>query len=301
MTHPKSSQVPLKFYIGPYKIEKYFELIRYKYPFWQDKTITSKKYSDYPINSFISSALLNAEEKPVHMQGLTYIAAQYPRYLTDLTTDFESYQSSLGQKLRYSTRRASKKFFEQSNNNPTFKAFKTVDEISEFYTLARVVASKTYQEKQLGLSIPDDPEYLEKLKTKAKDDSARGYMLFMHNKPIAFALALADEGMLVGEYMGFDPEFGKLSPGVVVKWESLKNLFDEQIFKWFDFTEGEGLHKRRFATHTFNCCNIFIVENTLKNRTLFASHRLFTNLADSIDATLDNVGLKRKIKKILRR
>jgi len=294
-------QKPLRFYIGPYKFSVNFNLVQYKIPFWDQDLNLEKSINEYPINTFLSSALIDQNIELKHKDGIVYVSSTYPRYLTDISTDFDTYQKKLGQKARYNLRKSSKKFFEQTDMNPSFKAYKTESEISEFYDLARIVSKETYQEKQLGISIPDDPKYLARLKTKAQNNEARGYLLFMNDTPIAFALALAESGTLIGEYMGFDVKYSKYSPGVVVKWESLKDLFEEQIFNWFDFTEGEGLHKRRFATHSFDCGDVFIVPPSLKNKVLFITHRGFTSLMNSLDQLLVKNNAKPTIKKWLRK
>ena len=48
--------------------------------------------------------------------------------------------------------------------------------------------------------------------------------------------------------------------------EALALLFAEQRFAWFDFTEGEGQHKRTLASGGVACRDLLLLRPTLANR-----------------------------------
>jgi CelD/BcsL family acetyltransferase involved in cellulose biosynthesis len=49
-------------------------------------------------------------------------------------------------------------------------------------------------------------------------------------------------------------------------------LMDEQSFERFDFTEGEGQHKRQFATGSLECVDLLLLRRNASN--LIAGHVL---------------------------
>jgi CelD/BcsL family acetyltransferase involved in cellulose biosynthesis len=71
---------------------------------------------------------------------------------------------------------------------------------------------------------------------------------------------------LVYAHLGYDPEFADLSPGTVLLAEALRALMAERRFRLFDFTEGEGAHKLRFASGTVDCVDLLLLRPTLLNR-----------------------------------
>ena len=40
-----------------------------------------------------------------------------------------------------------------------------------------------------------------------------------------------------------------MSPGTVLQYLALESIFDEKVNSYFDFGEGEGDHKKMFATN----------------------------------------------------
>ena len=51
-----------------------------------------------------------------------------------------------------------------------------------------------------------------------------------------------------------------------------QQLMAERRFRWFDFTEGDGQHKRLWATAAIDCADLLLLRPTAAN--LFAGHAL---------------------------
>ncbi|HWT13809.1 MAG TPA: GNAT family N-acetyltransferase [Allosphingosinicella sp.] len=77
---------------------------------------------------------------------------------------------------------------------------------------------------------------------------------------------------LVYAYLGYDPDFADASPGTVLQLEAMRQLMEERRFRLFDFTEGDGQHKRLFATGSVECVDLLLVKPTPAN--LLAAHAL---------------------------
>jgi hypothetical protein len=58
----------------------------------------------------------------------------------------------------------------------------------------------------------------------------------------------------------------------VLQLEAMRELMAERKFRLFDFTEGEGQHKRLFATGGVDCVDLLLMRPTLAN--LLAGHTL---------------------------
>ena len=69
----------------------------------------------------------------------------------------------------------------------------------------------------------------------------------------------------------------------------------------FDFTSGEGSHKKYFSTGSQRCADIYYLRPTLRNWLVVSLHSALDVLSDYIATALDYVGVKHWLKKTLRR
>lgn len=108
------------------------------------------------------------------------------------------------------------------------------------------------------------------------------------------------DGVLQYAYLGYDPQYASWSVGTILQWLALEEIFAEGRFKIFDFTEGQSEHKRMFATHHQQCANVYFLRNTLLNRTLVQGHRAMNAGSAWAGNVLERLGLKSKLRKLIR-
>ncbi|WP_416366041.1 DNA repair protein RecO C-terminal domain-containing protein [Sphingomonas aerolata] len=142
------------------------------------------------------------------------------------------------------------------------RAYRTPAEIAVFYPLAQAVSATTYQERLLGSGLPDGEAAQQGFEALAAADRVRAWLLFVEGRPIAYLCCTAQGGTLRYDHVGHDPAENALSPGAVLQVEAMRQLFDDR-FVWFDFTEGEGQHKRQFATAGTACVDLLLLRPTL--------------------------------------
>lgn len=231
---------------------------------------------------------------------LRYVVAHYTRYHIDLSGDFDRYLAKFSAKTRNTLRRKVRRFLE-IGEGCEMRAYKHPDEMEEFHRQARDVSALTYQERLLDAGIPGEPGFLAQLVALAKADSVRAYVLFLRGKAIAYLCCPAVDGVLLYSYLGYDPQHAEVSPGSVLQYLVLESLFREKRFRAFDFTEGQGEHKRFFGTHETPCADICYFRLSFSVRFWVGLHRLFDRTSVAIAALLDKVGLKTRLKRFLRR
>ncbi len=90
------------------------------------------------------------------------------------------------------------------------------------------------------------------------------------------------------------------SVGTVLQWLALESLFEENEFRFFDFTEGQSEHKKLFATHSVQCANVFFLRSNLRNKFLLHSQKAFDDFSKSIGDMLHHLGIKTMVKKLIR-
>jgi CelD/BcsL family acetyltransferase involved in cellulose biosynthesis len=137
--------------------------------------------------------------------------------------------------------------------------------VEEFYRSARAVSALTYQERLLRSGLPEGEQALAAMRDLAARDAMRGWILFLEGKPVAYLYAPAEGATLIYAHLGYDPEFADLSPGTVLQFEAMRQLMGEGRFRLFDFTEGEGQHKRLFSTGEVECADLLLLKATPAN------------------------------------
>ena len=230
---------------------------------------------------------------------IRYVPNSYHRYYVDLNGSFDDYLKKFTSKSRSTLLRKVRKFSEQPGAR--WHAYRNPSELQVFLDLAARVSAKTYQERLMDAGIPTTPEYREHVLALAERGSAIGAVLFLGDAPVSYIFSPAQDGVLLYEYVGFDPEYRELSPGTVLQYYLLQQLFSDREFRIFDFTEGEGQHKAFFATHNVYCADVYFFRRTLWNYLTIVAHAGVNAFSSGLGKFLDKLKVKSAIKKFLRK
>jgi CelD/BcsL family acetyltransferase involved in cellulose biosynthesis len=231
---------------------------------------------------------------------LCYVPSQFQRYYIDLGMTFDEYGQKFSSKTRSTIKRKLKKYAEHCGGTIPWKVYRTPAELQEFFGLARTVSAKSYQEKLLDAGLPDTDEFKRDVLTMAADDNVRGYILFDGATPVSYLFCPIRNGVLLYQYLGYDPGYTTWSVGTVLQWVALENIFAEKRFRIFDYTEGQSEHKRLFGTHSARCANVMFVESSVSAAALIRAHIAMSDLSKHAGDLLDRYGLKSRIKKLIR-
>ncbi|WP_254606391.1 GNAT family N-acetyltransferase [Sphingomonas bacterium] len=189
--------------------------------------------------------------------ALVHVRQRYARCFVDLRLGAEAWWAGLSANARSLLGRKARRLRGEVSRHAT------PDEIAAFLPPARAVAATTYQQRLLGAALPGDAEAA----AMAAGDALRGWLLHRDGRPVAFLLCSAQGATLRYDHVGHDPAAGELSPGAVLMAAALRDLFADR-FARFDFLEGDGRHKRLFATGGVECCDVLLLRRTLANRIL---------------------------------
>lgn len=207
--------------------------------------------------------------------GITFVRQRYTRYHTDLTTGFDAWFAGLSGNARSGLKRKAKKLAEANDGILDVRTYRTPAEMAEFHGLARRVAARTYQEKLLGAGLPDTMAFRAAMQGKGAAGEAFGWLLFVGGTPIAYLYCPMAQGDVRYDYVGHDPTWSDWSPGSVLHMEAFRTLFADPVAQRFDFTEGEGQHKRQFSTGGTPCADLLLLRGTVGNRATVGALRAF--------------------------
>ncbi|WP_031394306.1 GNAT family N-acetyltransferase [Sphingomonas sp. STIS6.2] len=230
---------------------------------------------------------------------LTVVRQRYVRYHADLRIGEAAWLAMLSGSARSGLKRKTKRLAALSGGALDIRGYSTPAEIAVFHPLARAVSATTYQERLLGSGLPDGEAALQGFKALAAADRVRAWLLFVEGRPIAYLCCTAQGGTLRYDHVGHDPADNALSPGAVLQVEAMRQLFDDR-FVWFDFTEGEGQHKRQFATAGTACVDLLLLRPTLANRATVAALGAFDGAAGWAKRALSHPRLTRMMRGIRR-
>lgn len=214
---------------------------------------------------------------------------------------FDNYLSTLSAKSRSTLQRKVRKLADANGGQVHWRQFTRSDEMDEFFSLARRVSALTYQERLLGSGLPTSTDFAIRAKERAANHGAYGYILFLHEKAIAYVFCFCTDGIVTYDYVGYDPAVARLSAGSVLQYLILQALFEQTGIRVFDFTEGEGAHKTLFSTDARLCAKTYCFKRTLRTLFLVYLHYSLNRFVAGIGRQLDKLGLKTRIRNLIRR
>ena len=235
-----------------------------------------------------------------HHGLLAFVRQRYVRYHVDLAAGEAAWLAGLSGSARSGIKRKAKKLAAANGGVLDIRRYHDAAAFADFHPLARAVSATTYQEKLLGSGLPEDAVSVRHLQSLATRDGLRAWLAFIAGVPVAYLCCTADGESLCYTYVGHDPAHNELSPGAVLQVEAMRDLFAERRLVRFDFTEGEGQHKRQFSTGGTACVDVLLLRPTLGNRATVAALRTFDATVTAAKRVAAHPALTRLAKKIRR-
>jgi CelD/BcsL family acetyltransferase involved in cellulose biosynthesis len=238
----------------------------------------------------------------VHASGgmLPFVRQRYMRHYIDLAIGFDGWMAHLSSNARQGIKRKARKIAQASDGELDVRRFRTPDEVEAFHDIGRRISLRTYQERLMGSGLPDSAEFLRAMLEQAAADRLRAWLLYIDGEPAAYLYCPIERSTVIYAYVGHDPAFNDLSPGAVLQFEAMQDLFAEAGLRRFDFTEGEGQHKRQFATNGVACVDLLLLRPSLSNRVTTAALGGFNRGVALGKRTVAALGLEKFAKKVRR-
>lgn len=229
--------------------------------------------------------------------AIRYVPRQYRRHYVLLQGTFEEYLGKFSSKSRANLRKKVRKFEERSGGSIDWRTYRGRDPLLEFHRLAFPLSESTYQARLFGSGLPKLESFTRDLE---RVGDARGYLLFLDGRPIAYLFCPTQGGNLLYQRVGYDSDQQEWSPGTVLLFLVLESAFADPSLTAFDFTEGEGSHKEFFANRDALCADIHYFRRTPKLIVLAGLHAALASLSRGIAWATDQLGVKAWLKKRIR-
>jgi len=152
---------------------------------------------------------------------------------------------SLGRSQRSKLRRKYKKVLQHFAGKVQVRCFRSLAELEAAISDMEEIASKT-NKRRFGFGFFDTLQIREQMVVAAERKWLRIYILYLEEKPAAFWMGTLYDRCLQADHVGYDPVWGKFSPGIFLFLDILDDLRDEDI-KTVDLGRGDTQLSRRFG------------------------------------------------------
>jgi CelD/BcsL family acetyltransferase involved in cellulose biosynthesis len=221
-------------------------------------------------------------------------------YYIEFDRPFDQHMRRLPRTHRHEIERKLRRYLDASDGGIDLRCYATPRDARRFYELARALSVKTYQDRLLGLGLPDTDTFRAELRGHAERGTMRGYLLFDRGQPIAFGYCAGLGDCLRFVFTGYDPAAADRSPGIVLVHEMVRSVAAEGRFAILDFGPGEGQYKRLFATASVPCATIYFLRPSPGHLVRALAHRTCTGASDGCGNVADWLGVKAQLRRWLR-
>lgn len=243
---------------------------------------------------------LALESSSIVEKMLAYRFYCYDRSWVVTEGSFDDYLGSFSKTSRKGLKRRTKKLTELSGGRLDIRRSDRADLLKAFYSDARTVSAKTFQERLMDDGLPADKAFFENMTLMAVGGQCYGSILYLENLPISYLYCERRGPGWLATYGGFDPAYAGLSPGTVHLLSVLEDSFNDQSTTFFDFGPGQAEYKQFFSTHDIPCSDILILDRAWKNRLVIGSHRTLGLLTEKSKSLADSFRLKEGLRQKIR-
>lgn len=228
-----------------------------------------------------------------------YIDSQYRHYYLPTNSSYRDYLQSMSGKTR-STLNRKVNLVARTNPEGYFRVFDDGAGMANFYPEALRISRKSYQYRLLGQGLPDAPEFLRHISDAADQGRLLGFLLSVGDVPVAFNLCPLRNGVLLYDHTGYDPDYARCSPGTVLQMKTIEAAFRHPGVSIYDLCTGEGRHKELFTDRSILCANVYYLPGSLANLARLSVKMALDRAQHGAAAALERLGIKGKLKKLLR-
>ena len=189
-------------------------------------------------------------------------------HLIDLRDGFDKYLGAMSGKTRYTLRKKVRVLREHGGGRLECRHVEAEDQVEAFLEAAERVRARSWQEQTLGpRKLSGEPALVgPELKGLARAKFLRSYLLECGGEPCAYCVGYQFDGVYTYKEPRFDEALGPLSPGTVLIYLMLEDLFARDRPELFNFGPGNQEYKERFGNQTSKYVQPYLLRRNLANR-----------------------------------
>ncbi|HEY3281209.1 MAG TPA: GNAT family N-acetyltransferase [Armatimonadota bacterium] len=225
---------------------------------------------------------------------------QSPRHQVILEGSFEDYLGRFSRKTRYKLRSAVSRLAAMAPEGLRAERVTYREQVPEFLRRVHSLSAASWQGSRLGQVLQPSPEVERRLTRCAEEGWLRGYLLWVGSRPVAFVLGFQSEGTYHYYQIGYDPEYAEHSPGKVLLYLLLEDLFTYQAPERVDFGFGDSEYKQLFGNHSYQEARVLLIRKSPYTGLALATDRACSALTAAVRLGLRKARLRERARRRLR-
>jgi Acetyltransferase (GNAT) domain len=230
--------------------------------------------------------------------GRDYVRDSQPHFRASLPSTVEEFYQNLSSKARKNLRYQAKRLIKEFPDSVKIHCYREVAELEKMYQDVEQVAKKSYQ-RGLGVGFVDTPGMRAGLRRMAEKGWFRAYVLYIQERPCAFWIGDINRDTFGSDYVGFDADFAKHSPGMFLITKVIEGFCDanREGVTAVDFGPGHAQYKEVLSTQNWHETCVYIFAPSLKGMSLNLLRSSIEGLEQIAKKLLARTNLLQKIKK----
>jgi hypothetical protein len=247
---------------------------------------------------------------------LFHLASKTPGFLTrdhrirlqphrsmEIPASVDELYQRFSAKVRKNLKWQNKKLLTDFENQVRIETFREKTTLDKMFADIEIVAQKTYQ-RGLGVGFMDSPEMRTRMNLSSEKGWLRAHVLYIREKPCAFWVGTQYQGVFHSDFMGFDREYSKYSPGMFLVLKVIEGLCQPDLARTvseINFGLGDAQYKEILSTRDWVEGYVTIFAPSLKGLRLNLLVTPPALISDWAKAFLTKSGFLQRVKSKWRR
>jgi hypothetical protein len=230
-----------------------------------------------------------------------YIRSTQPHFAATLPATVEGFYQGLSPKVRKNQKWQAKRLISHFAGAVRIHCYRDVAELQTMFQDVERVARGSYQ-RGLGVGFVDTPGMRQGLGRMAEKGWLRAYVLYLGERPCAFWIGDVNRGTFGSDYIGFDTEFAKYSPGMFLITKVIEDFCDgnREGVTGIDFGPGNAQYKEVLSNQSWQETCVYIFAPSFKGIGLNFLRSSIGGVELTLKKALERTNLLQKIKKYWR-
>ncbi|MGB7602785.1 MAG: GNAT family N-acetyltransferase, partial [Candidatus Sulfotelmatobacter sp.] len=226
-----------------------------------------------------------------------HIRITQQHFATRLSASAEEFYKGLSSGARWQAKSKQKKLIKDFAGDVKIRCFRQAEELDAMIQDVEQVARKSYQ-RGIGVGFHDIPAVRSQLRLKAERGWLRGYVLYVSGKPSAFWIGDINEGTFGSDYLAYDAELGKYSPGMFLMYKVIEGFCEGNggEVTALDFATGHAQYKQLLSNQGWTESSAYIFSPSVKGIGINVVRSLIEGAGQGIQTILRRTNLLQKVK-----
>jgi glycosyltransferase involved in cell wall biosynthesis/CelD/BcsL family acetyltransferase involved in cellulose biosynthesis len=201
-----------------------------------------------------------------------------PFHALSLPPTYAEFLARFGSRKRNALKRKVRLLREHGGGQFRLERVERADQVEHFVKNAAEVVAKCWQPEDVETLRSDPEQFRAKLTDLADQGLLRSYLLFCGEVPCAFILGYQFRDVYHYADPRYSQDFKAFSPGMVLVWLMVEDLFAHEPVRWVNFGMGDARYKQEFSDLHAHDASVLLLKRTLRNRVKVALHGSYCGL-----------------------